>query len=203
MIQSISGSVTIPLRVMIFIDAGYFMDHWLEKECKIPKMQYNFRQFSIRIANNGFTELKQPRLIRTYYYDGLPDLNYTDELTKRKKFHDRINRLFGDFEVRTARLVKNNHHWEQKGVDTIIALDMVEKAVSNQYDVAILVSGDLDHLPAVKSVKNLGKHVYGVYYEASYSEPLINEFDLGYQLEKIHDGEELKMDENTKEVTQT
>jgi len=188
---------------MIFIDAGYFTDHWLENECKIPKTQYNFRQFSIRIANDGFSELKQPRLIRTYYYDGLPDLNYTDEINKRKNFHDRLNRLFGDFEVRTARLVKNNDHWEQKGVDTIIALDMVEKAVSNQYDVAILVSGDLDHLPAVKSVKNLGKQVYGVYYEESYSKPLINEFDLGYTLEKIHDGEELRMSEDTKEIQQT
>jgi len=188
---------------MIFIDAGYFSDHWLEKECGIPKTQFNFRQFSIRIANDGFDELNQPRLIRTYYYDGLPELNYTDELNKRKKFHNRLNRLLGDFEVRTGQLVKRNNHWEQKGVDAIIAIDMVEKAFLDQYDVAILVAGDLDHLPAVKAVKNRGKQVYGVYYEGSYSELLINEFDLGYTLEKAHDGTDLIMHEDTKEIQQT
>jgi len=40
-----------------------------------------------------------------------------------------------------------------------LAVDMVELAVDNTYDVAILISGDGDFAPAVQLVKKLGKHV--------------------------------------------
>jgi len=46
----------------------------------------------------------------------------------------------------------------EKGVDVGIAADMIEKMP--HYDVAILVSGDADFLPAVKYLKEHLKHVY-------------------------------------------
>lgn len=48
----------------------------------------------------------------------------------------------------------------EKGVDTQLATDMI--ALSNNYDVALLVSGDADYIPPVSAVKNLGKLVYSV-----------------------------------------
>ena len=194
------GSFELPLRVMIFIDAGYFADHWLEKECKIPRTQFNFRQFSKQISTS-FSDLKKPRLIRTYYYDGLPEERYP-EFSERKQFHNRLNRLMGDFQVRTGQLEKRNGEWIQKGVDAILAIDMVEKAFLDQYEVAIIVAGDQDHLPAVEAVKNKGKQVFGVYYEGSYSEKLVNAFDLGYVLEQNKDGAACRIDEGTKSIQQ-
>ncbi len=47
----------------------------------------------------------------------------------------------------------------EKGIDVHIAIDMVHLASQNNYDVAILVSGDTDFLPAVKLAKKFGKHV--------------------------------------------
>ena len=197
----VSSKSEISLRVMIFIDAGYFTDHWLKNECRIPRDEFNFRQFSKKISI-GFTDLRNPRLIRTYYYDGLPDERHAKKFGEQKKFHDNLNRLMGNFQVRVGKMEKRKGEWVQKGVDAVLAVDMVEKAFLDQYDVAIIIAGDQDHLPAVEAVKNRGKQVFGVYYEGSYSSKLINAFDLGYVLEVNSDGSSFVIPKGTKEIQQ-
>ena len=200
------GNVSVPLRTMIFIDAGYFTKYWVQKICNIPRDQYNYRQFSIKLATNSYSTLSNSRLIRTYYYDGqYPDTNQS-QFQEQKKFHDWLDRAMGNFEVKCGQLVKQNDgDWEQKGVDTIMAIDMISKAYRDQYDVAILVSGDADHIPAVKEVKNSGKQVYGVYFDSdkisqSYSKDLITTLDLGYVLGDKHDGIDNKIGKGTTQV---
>ena len=45
----------------------------------------------------------------------------------------------------------------EKGVDVSLAVDMVEGAYNNEYDVCLLVSEDSDFVPALKAVKKMGK----------------------------------------------
>ncbi|MGH9185657.1 MAG: NYN domain-containing protein, partial [Acidimicrobiales bacterium] len=45
----------------------------------------------------------------------------------------------------------------EKGIDVLIALHMVMGAVRDDYDVAVLASGDSDLVPAVEMVLDLGK----------------------------------------------
>ncbi|MCK4649618.1 NYN domain-containing protein [Candidatus Pacearchaeota archaeon] len=47
----------------------------------------------------------------------------------------------------------------QKGVDVQLAVDLVSNAYLDNYDVAVLFSGDIDLYESVKLVKTLGKHV--------------------------------------------
>lgn len=67
--------------------------------------------------------------------------------------------------------------FRQKGVDTLIALDMLSKAYENHYDSAILVAGDDDFLDVVHAVKNAGKKVYGAFFEKHISQDLKDSFD--------------------------
>lgn len=160
---------------MLFIDAGYFLC-WLEK-LGIKKEQYNFGGFSLNISGkNGFPTIDTVHFIRTYYYDGLVDPKKTQQFYDQRMFHNYLNHVFNNFEVRTGMIIDQGKA-KQKGVDSILAFDMVSKAQSKQFDVAILVAGDLDHLPPVKMVKDLGKEMYGVYYEESVSKELAREFD--------------------------
>jgi uncharacterized LabA/DUF88 family protein len=50
------------------------------------------------------------------------------------------------------------HQQGEKGVDVGIAVDMISKM--NNYDAAILISGDADYIPAVKYLKDHLKYVY-------------------------------------------
>ena len=47
----------------------------------------------------------------------------------------------------------------EKGVDIMMATDLLQFAYRDLYDVAVLVSGDADFAYAMQATKNLGKHV--------------------------------------------
>ena len=47
----------------------------------------------------------------------------------------------------------------EKGVDIMMATDLLQFAYRDLYDVAVLVSGDADFAYAMQAAKNLGKHV--------------------------------------------
>ena len=62
----------------------------------------------------------------------------------------------------------------EKGVDIMMATDLLKLAWEDSYDVAILVSGDGDFAYAVKTVKDLGKHVEVAAFESNLSWELAN-----------------------------
>lgn len=47
----------------------------------------------------------------------------------------------------------------QKEVDVALATEMIMHAAKDHYDVAILISGDRDYIPAISAVQSLGKKV--------------------------------------------
>lgn len=47
----------------------------------------------------------------------------------------------------------------QKGVDVQLAVDLVDFTHKNLFDVAVILSGDIDLLESIKTTKSLGKHV--------------------------------------------
>lgn len=47
----------------------------------------------------------------------------------------------------------------EKGIDVLLALAMVLGAVNDEYDVAVVVSGDTDLVPAIDATLDLGKRV--------------------------------------------
>lgn len=51
----------------------------------------------------------------------------------------------------------------EKGVDVKLATDLIN--LKDIYDVAIIVSGDQDYVPAVEAIKNYGKRVINVAFE--------------------------------------
>lgn len=58
------------------------------------------------------------------------------------------------------------HSCEEKGVDTRLAVDMI--ALENNYDVAIVVSGDADSIPSIDLMKRRSKHVGAVEFVRGY-----------------------------------
>ncbi len=102
--------------------------------------------------------------------------DYKDQL----EFFNRLDNV-DYYETRRASLIrkgKNKGRREQKGVDVLISVDMMSKAYEDHYDIAIVIMGDRDFLPLIKSVKNLtGRRVFGVVFEGRYSPELALAFD--------------------------
>jgi uncharacterized LabA/DUF88 family protein len=169
-------------RSMVFIDGQYvrrglidgFGDNALNYEMLVDELR--------RATSYGAL---YPQLIRAYYYDAVPDLNEPERLRNQKAYLERIKSI-DYFELRLGRAKKSGRErLKQKGVDTLIAIDMLSKAYENHYDVAVLVSGDEDFLDLVKAVKNTGKQVFGAFFERSISSDLKDSFDKKFDLEKI------------------
>ncbi len=77
--------------------------------------------------------------------------------------------------VWTGRMAQSGGRWYEKGVDVKIATDMVAMAYSGEYDVAILVSGDSDLVPAVHEVRRIGRAVENAMPDARRSRHLAQE----------------------------
>lgn len=76
----------------------------------------------------------------------------------------RIATAYDDLEIYRTGILKVDPFKRmlisEKGVDVALAVKMVEGALLNKYDKAILVSGDFDYQEAVQVVKNSGKKIH-------------------------------------------
>jgi len=206
----ISGSHNAGLpdyKVMVFIDGGYLRKKILELS---PDYKINYPRLAHLLSQHwkGGIAAIEPRLIRSYYYDGMPSYEQLDTMSdsvaenamdfidtkyrKQKEYLDKIAKL-DFFEVRKGHLILStkgeiynckNWEWRQKGVDSLIAIDMITKAHQGQYDLGILVAGDLDFLEIVKATKNVGVRVMGAYFPKNINPELANSFDKKYVLDK-------------------
>lgn len=137
-------------RIAIFID-GSNLYHALKEDFGDAKI--NFERFAAKLV-------EARTLIRIYYYSAPLDRMRDQQGAKdQQKFFDQLQRVpyltlkLGRLEPRPKGV------WVEKGVDIVIATDMLRFAFSNVYDTAVLVSGDSDFVPAVQAVQDFGKHV--------------------------------------------
>ncbi|MFH1448717.1 MAG: NYN domain-containing protein, partial [Candidatus Micrarchaeota archaeon] len=68
------------------------------------------------------------------------------------------------------------HKKKEKGIDVMIAVDMVENAIENRYDCFVLISGDADFIPALELVRKRGKRIFSASLEPGYSINLTKKF---------------------------
>ncbi|MFH1775089.1 MAG: NYN domain-containing protein [Chloroflexota bacterium] len=123
------------------------------------------------------------RLMGVNYYEAplWPDVN-RGSYDAQQRFFDRL-RKNPYFDVRLGRRVKRDkvykcpecsHEfsiptYEQKGVDALIAFDLVALAIRNAYDIAILVSGDQDFVCSILEVRRMDKIVESAFTEQAWS----------------------------------
>lgn len=81
-------------------------------------------------------------------------------------------------EIKHTPLKQSNGEVYQKGVDVLLATDLIHLAHTDAYDIAIVLSGDTDLIEAIKLVKSLGKTVIIISYHNSEKPKLSNISDL-------------------------
>ena len=161
-------------RVAIFID-GSNLYH---------AIQSNFRRHNLNFAGFSNKLCGSRRLFRTYYYNVLQDpIQRPDGYREQQEFLD-ILRKTPYLEVRLGGTKVAQGVLVEKGIDIMLATDLLYFAWNDFYDVAVLVSGDSDFAYALQAVKNMGKHVEVAYFESGVSKDLLNVADNRYLLNR-------------------
>ena len=149
---------------------------------------YKLHKFVLNFLSKN-SQYKDHKLfhVRTYYYDGeyteLLIKKIRSHLAKIPESELNRNKINNNLEKAIKRMnkqklemdrMKSFYFFEtrlkplqyfpsqgvfQKGVDVQLAVDLVSNAYLNNYDIAVLFSGDIDLLESIKLVKSLGKHV--------------------------------------------
>jgi uncharacterized LabA/DUF88 family protein len=159
-------------RVAIFID-GSNLYHSVQNN--FGRHDLNFTEFANKLSAGR-------RLFRIYYYNVLQDPSqYPDSYREQQEFLD-VLRKTPYLEVRLGSTKKSQG--VEKGIDVMIATDLLYFAWSGFYDVAILVSGDADFAYAIQAVKNMGKHVEVAHFESGVSKDLLDVSDNRYLLDR-------------------
>lgn len=153
-------SVVMPERAMVFIDA---MNLYESLGALRLNPNVDYYKFGLKLAE------AQRRLIRCHVYTGAYD--QSREPTKyaaQMKYFNKVQAM-SFVMLKTRPLILRAGTYIQKGVDTLLATDMVSMAFLNHYDIAFLVSGDGDLAPAVEAVKAAGKQAVVAAFQRSRS----------------------------------
>ncbi len=169
-------------RVAIFIDGSNFY-HSIHDTFGMHENEVDFGKLTEKLKGSRM-------LIGVYYYNAPLDRNYNEEVYwKQQKFFSELRKIPG-FNVIMCSLRKRKGpggkiEYKMKGDDIHLAVDMVSFAYENTYDVAIIVSGDGDFVPALKRCQKLGKKVENAYFRISRSDFLRKVCDSSICLDDI------------------
>lgn len=149
-------------RVAIFIDGS--------------NLYHNLKRYEIRIRFEDIIKKLETKraVVDIFYYTALLDEEYDPERYKKHiEFLDKIKQIpnFNVILCNLKRIVLKDGtiDYQIKGDDIYLAADLIKGAYENLYDVAIIVSGDEDFIPAIKLAQKNKKKVINAFFPKSSS----------------------------------
>jgi len=158
--------MTIKERVCIFIDGSNLYNSLKE----LNSYRVDFQKL-INVL------VKERKLIFVFYYNASLDITMDSKrYWKQQKFFDELRKipLFNVILCKMRKFKDKNKviNYEVKGDDVHLTVDLISGAYEDIYDIAIIVSGDEDFVPAIDKIKSLGKKVENAYFISSSSSAL-------------------------------
>jgi len=141
-------------KVAIYIDGSNFYKYLKNKEINFPKgVKFDYNKFAQTLTRDR-------KCISKKYYIGIArNIDNTKKskqiVAGQQKFLSEIEN--NGFVIGRGRIMYDGGRIREKGTDVKIVVDIIDGAVGNKYDTAILVSSDTDLIPAIKYIKSKGK----------------------------------------------
>lgn len=120
---------------------------------------------------------------RLFWYDSVDDAQGPDESPEAASARIAAHQARLDLVSSSDRchvrlgLVKGNKPRRQKGVDVLLAVEMLSHAFKGSFDHAVLLAGDLDFKPVVGALVNTGTVVEVGYFAGHAARELLNAAD--------------------------
>jgi uncharacterized LabA/DUF88 family protein len=163
----------VPYHAHAFVDGGYTTQ--LARESNVGLCDPHALSHGVfsdagswgRVSHQTF-----PSLTRVTFYDAVSDDPSSSGPPPLQEYWEQIELLpdtslgFGSLRGRRSRQPR------QKGVDTLIAVDMLVGAFTNIFALAILISGDADFVPVAEELHRRGIGVVVAAHEKSLAEDL-------------------------------
>jgi uncharacterized LabA/DUF88 family protein len=166
------------VRKYLFIDGASF-EEALKDMCKFIFPNEDVLSFvDFRQVSHGFD--------RVFYYDSLParknnqtDTEHQSAVSRKQMIFDRINaapnsHVRGAFSKYARRLKRQ----EQKGVDVLFAIDVLQHTYQGNMDKAAIITGDLDFLPLFDAIVQTRVTSELIYDKRSVAAELVESADI-------------------------
>lgn len=161
-------------RAFIIIDGSNFY-HRLKELNFSNLLDFNYDEFG------KFLIGKEKVSVSKNYYIGAIREEHNNLKSKKLMRNQRI--LVGKlkkagWQVCFGHMLKTDGSYHEKGVDVLMAIDLLIDAYENLYDTAILVSSDTDLIPAIQKVRLMKKQVEYIGFSPKPSYGLIANTDV-------------------------
>ncbi|MFH0837240.1 MAG: NYN domain-containing protein [Candidatus Aenigmatarchaeota archaeon] len=150
-------------ETIVFIDAGYLslISKFLGKG---KHLKFNIGQFAEHLATK-----ENLKLNKTFYYTAPPyqgSAPRKDEIERKANYDKFINKLrkIPNFVVREGRCQKIDNVFMQKGVDTLLTMDIFEVVHKKDVGTIILLACDTDFVPVLNRIREEGIKVILCYF---------------------------------------
>lgn len=142
-------------QTIFLIDGGYlsFISKFLGKG---KHLQFKIEKFAVNLSKRIGLKCNE-----IYFYTAPPyqSPKPTIEENKRKANYDKFISILKKVEnpkviIREGRCQKIKNEFSQKGVDTLITMDLLKASQNDSIKNIILLSADTDFVPIVKDINN-------------------------------------------------
>ncbi|MBU1045737.1 NYN domain-containing protein [Patescibacteria group bacterium] len=159
-------------RIFIIIDGNNFYHRLKEVEIK-NLLDFDYEKFS------QFLSGKRELVLKKYYIGAIREETNNP---KSRQLMSAQQKLLGklkknNWALGLGELLKTDKYHE-KGVDVLMAVDLLIGAYENTYDTVILVTSDTDLLPAIEKVRSMNKKIEYIGFSHKPSLALIANSDI-------------------------
>ncbi|MBM4437711.1 MAG: NYN domain-containing protein [Actinobacteria bacterium] len=172
------GRHVAPTRVMVFYDGDYFRKGQVYFRYKERRGWMNLvvmhRLIEAYVASQSGTPPDLTRVVAAQHYDGRAPSKLVgpERLDKERDFELALIRAgitpyyleLTEAPVQASETEDQGCQLIQKGLDVQIAIDVLDYAHQNRFDVAVLIAGDADFVPLVRRITSLGKQTLVAYF---------------------------------------
>lgn len=152
-------------RIGVFYDGSYFTYAQLHYNTQPNKGWIVFEPFHelvetiIADKEQGYNSYK---VVYASWFQGLKHTKQTETKHLEMERNRHIDLIDAGVEL---KFTHNNHEQAEKGVDVKMALEVLQVALDDKIDIAVLITGDGDFIPLVRALMKQGKRVLLLYFD--------------------------------------
>ena len=164
-------------RVQVFIDQSnlYKSAHHSYPGCRI-----DYKTMAMKLIGG-----RKPVRV-TLYVSTLSMKHEEAQAKKQEKFLAALTHIpFFSVKKRPLRYSRDKKDKWEKGVDILVATDLIAGAFYDAYDSLVLISGDGDFAPVLEEIKKTGKRVENAFFSNHRSKALADNCDIFIALDEI------------------